>query len=98
MRAAIAVDPPNTANIAPTRIRRWRPAFASGAIPARAGRRVTAGARWERMTTPNATAAITWAITVDHADPGMPRSSPYTNTISSTVLTRFDTNRMMSGR
>ena len=34
--------------------------------------------------------APTWAITVDHADPGTPQPNPNTNSTSSTALTRFE--------
>ena len=65
-----------------------RPAVSSGRHP-RPARSACDGAdaRWRRITTANAAAASTWAITVDHADPGTPRSSPNTNTTSSTALT-----------
>ena len=45
----------------------------------------------------NAPAASTWAITVDHADPGTPRSSPNTITTSSTALRALDASRMTVG-
>ena len=51
---------------------------------ARSHRRALAGARRARRSTRYAAAAPYCAITVPHAEPAMPRSSPYTNSSSST--------------
>ena len=77
MRPAIAVAPPNTASIEPTRSSRCLPAVISGPIPVTGGpplrRRPQArrtGSRRTRAPRP------IWTITVDHAEPATPRSSP----------------------
>ncbi len=73
------------------------PALASGRIPARSGRRIEAEPSKLRARQRNSSAAPTWAITVDQADPAIPVSNPNTSTTSSTALTKLAPTRIQSG-
>ena len=69
---------------------RWMPAGA------RSDRRALAGERRARRSTRYATAAPYCAITVPHAEPAMPRSSPYTRSSSSSRFTALAATAMTS--